>query len=614
MARPQFGHPRFRPRTYSDGHSSAMREEHFAPHFRGQRGFRGHPSKTPLSWREFRGRGRPPFTKRRSLMEERRELPFQQWRSQNNDVFQSQHSQMDPRHGHRRHSPSRPDRPPQAHHRSSVQSPAQGAPSHRGPPFHRNTSGHRSPSPHHYHGQSPDMRPLHIPPHRGTFRGPKRRLSPPYAKERTWAPQEHHNPRERQFDRPARGGKRWNGPFSHQHNGERGSSGSPQMKPREFHGRGSYSERWSAERDPRKQHAEVEREGSRRHSAEWAEGPPHHPPHRPSSWKGGRSSSPFYQNSASERSGGPPSKRRIQDHSMPTPGPGLEHGHPKHPKKEVPQFLNGPRGFGGRPLSLKDKSRILKGRKMRAESVVRIRAPPLRKTIPQEQLTSGDARSILAQRKERFQANADPLRKMDTKRIMPRQSPAKSDCSSSQSSRDSDTVKGKESHLSLSTHSSSPLDKHLTRDLVVVSQWQAGPSTSTSPKRDRSPGTVRYFKRDGQAMLSDRYPPKDQRGRYSNMKMHRPFSEESQRTFRGRGSTQRPNYRPGSPNRVSAPRVIGPEAPFRKPLMGSFVPRPFQPQKPVFRKSQSIMSKYRNMQTLRQREPIHRSSLNQRRW
>ncbi|XP_041707244.1 serine/arginine repetitive matrix protein 1 isoform X1 [Coregonus clupeaformis] len=664
MVRPHPGPPRFKPRPYSDGYNNMPHEENYSPHPRSQRGFRGHSGKVPPSWRDSRGRGRAHFAKRPPLMGEqrpplmgeqrpplmgeRRERPFNQWRSQNQDSFKTYPSQAEPHHGHRRPSPSRPNRPPPAQHRSSPHTPAQGPQGHH--------SGHRSPSPRHYHNQPPDRRPPPSQSPHSSFRGPHKRPthkrpSPSHEEDRSWGARPHHSPRERQFERQGRGGKRWNGPgpFPRPHNGERGPSGSPQRKPREFHGRGPYPERyrsedavlagWSAERDPRQQHAVVgrEREGSGRHSAEWAhEGSPHHPPHKSPAWKGGRSSSSFHQNSPQERPSGPPHKRKFQERGMPPAGPDLEHGHPKRPRIEIPHYFNAPRGFGGRPLSFRDKSRLLKGRKMRAESVMRLKTPPPRPKgaeIHEEEgphTSWGNAPSKFALRRERFQAKAGPLRK----RPMPHQSPPNPEANSTKSSRDSESQKEQvDSHRALSTHSPSSIDKRLARDLVVVSQWQApgtNSSSKDSPPRDRSRTpknkTERYYNSDEQLTLNERFSkihdsspspsPRDRRyaERQTNVPQenHRP-----ERPFRKPGPPQRPSFRPTSPNLKPGPppqRRPGPEppGPSRKPLMGGFVPRPFS-QRPVFRKSQSILSKYRNMPTMRQHVPPNRGS-NYRRW
>ncbi|XP_041750187.2 serine/arginine repetitive matrix protein 1 [Coregonus clupeaformis] len=637
MVRPHSGPPRFKPRPYSDGYNNMPHEEHYSPHPRSQRGFRGHPGKAPPSWRDSRGRGRAHFAKRPTLVGERREQQFTQWRSQNQDSFNTYPSQSEPHHGHRRPSPSRPNRPPQAKHRSSPHSPAQGQQGQRGAPIHGQHPGHRSPSPHHYHSQPPDRRLPPSPSPHSSFRGPHKRPDPSHEEDRSWGARPHHSPRERLFERPGRGGKRWNGPgsFPHQHNSERGPSGTTQRKPREFHGRRPYPERWSAERDPRQQHGVVgrEREGSGRHSVEWAqEGSPHYPPHRSPAWKGGPSSSSFYQNSPQERPSGPPHKRNFQERRMPPTGPGLEHGHPKFPRREIPQYFS--RAFGGRPLSLRDKSRLLKGRKIRAESVMRLKAPPPRprgadiKNQEEEgpHTSRGNARSKFALRKERFQAKAGPLRK----RPIPHQSPA----NSTKSSRDSESHKEHlDSHRALSTHSSSSIDRRLARDLVVVSQWQApgiNSSSRDSPPRDRSrtPNnkTEPYYNSDEQLTLNERFSkihdsspsPSPRDWRYAERQTDMPQENHTpERPFRKPGPPQRPSFRPSSPNHKPGPppqRKPGPElpGPFRKPLMGGFVPSPFS-QRQVFRKSQSILSKYRNMPTMRQRVPPNRGS-NYRRW
>ncbi|KAM4620188.1 uncharacterized protein ACJ7VT_006894 [Polymixia lowei] len=625
MVRPHFGPPRFKPRPYADGQSIVPREEHYSPHLKNRRDVQDYPGKAPLNWRESRGRGRPPFTKRVPLMGERREPPFNHWRSQNQDSFHSYTHQMEPHHNHRRPSPSRQIRPPQVQHRSSSHSPVQGSAGHRGPPFRGHPTGHRAPSPRHYHSHPADRRPASTTPYQGSFRGPKRQPGFPHEQHRSQDPRGAYSPRDRQYEPSAHGAKRWNGAgeFSHQHNGEHGPSGS-QRKPREFHGRSSYPERWSGEQDSRRQRGELEREGNRSHSTEKAQdGHSHLPPYRSPSWKGGPSSSSSYHNSPQERQMAVPRKRRLPDLNLPSAGTALEHGNPKHPRRERPPLLSVPIGFGGRPLSLRHKSRILKGRQMRSESVMRLRAPPPLKPKPQagESPSRGNASSILALRKKRFQSNAAPLRKMDMRRVKPHQSSPSLDGNSSKSSRDSDTVKEQvESHRSLSTHSSSPIDK-LTCDLVVVSHWQAGPSSSSkgcSSPRDRSPKSkiernsydVNRFSKthDSRASFSNR------RGGYSDKRTFRPFNmiQETHRPGRpfrkpGPGPTQRPKFSCGPRRTVPEPGNV------RKPLMESFVPRPFPQQKPVFRKSQSIMSKYRNMQVMRQRVPYNRGP-NQQRW
>ncbi|XP_029476737.1 serine/arginine repetitive matrix protein 1-like isoform X2 [Oncorhynchus nerka] len=664
MVRPYSGPPRFKPRPYSDGYNMPH-EENYSPHPRSQRGFRGHSGKVPPSWRDSRGRGRAHFAKRPPLMGERRpplmgerrpplmgerrpplmgeqrERPFNQWRSQNQDSFNTYPSQTEPHHGHRRPSPSGPNRPPPAQHRSSPHTPGQGPQGQRGALIHGNHSGYRSPSPRHYHNQPPDRRPQPSQSPHSSFRGPHKRPSPSHEEDRNWGVRPPYSPRERQFERPGRGGMRWNGPgpIPRPHNGERGPSGSPQRNPRDFHGRGPYPERWSAERDPRQQHGVVgrEREGSGRRSAEWAqEGSPHHPPHRSTTWKGGWSSSSFQENSPQARPSGPPHKRKFQERGIPPAGPDVEHGHPKRPRREIPHYFNTPRGFGGRPLSFRDKSRLLKGRKMRAESVMRLKVPPPQPQgaeIHEEEgphTSRGTAPSKFALRRERFQANAGPLRK----RPMPHQSPPNPEANSTKSSRDSESQKEQvDSQRALSTHSPSSIDKRLARDLVVVSQWQApgtNSSSKDSPPRDRSRTpknkTERYYNSDEQLTLNERFSkihdsspspsPRDRRyaERPTNVPQenHRP-----ERPFRKPGPP-RSSFRPTSPNRKPGPppqRRPGPEppGPFRKPLMGGFVPRPFS-QRPVFRKSQSILSKYRNMPTMRQHVPPPNRGSNYRRW
>lgn len=181
-------------------------------------------------------------------MEERREPAHGGWRPQHHDSFQSSYShQIDPHHGHRRPSPSRPNRPPEGHHRPAPHSPPYASPGRRGP----SDTGHRSPSPWHYNNnnnKSPaDRRPVSSAPFRGSFRGHNRRPGGPRGEHRNSDARGSYSPRERQGDHPAHGSKRWGGDeeFSHQHNGEYGFPG-PQRKPREFHRRNSYPERYNS--------------------------------------------------------------------------------------------------------------------------------------------------------------------------------------------------------------------------------------------------------------------------------------------------------------------------------------------------------------------------------
>lgn len=152
---------------------------------------------------------------------------------------------------------------------------------------------------------------------------------------------------------------------------------------------------------------------------------------------------------------GGPRKRRIADISMPSPDPELDHSNPKHFRRERPQLLNIPRPFGGKPLSLRDKSFLVKNRQVRTESLMKLRIPASVKHRPRlgDLPPRPNISSVLAIRKKRFQSNAVPLTKLEPKREKPEESPSREERSSSRSSRDSDTDKEQvESRRSLSTH------------------------------------------------------------------------------------------------------------------------------------------------------------------
>ncbi|KAG7274352.1 hypothetical protein CRUP_028673 [Coryphaenoides rupestris] len=159
----------------------------------------------------------------------------------------------------------------------------------------------------------------------------------------------------------------------------------------------------------------------------------------------------------------------------------------------------------------------------------------------------------------------------------------------------------------------SPPEKPLPSDLVVVSLWQAEPSTrDCSPLRDESPHSITDHTCDSDVSKGKRFSkfhgsrPSLVERPYVDKRPVRPLDAalESHRCDRPFGKPGlAPNQRP--PFTHGPRRMPPPEQPFhvRKPLMESFVSRPLPQHKPAFRKSQSIRSKYCNMQAMRQRGP-----------
>lgn len=187
---------------------------------------------------------------------------------------------------------------------------------------------------------------------------------------------------------------------------------------------------------------------------EWAHGrggsPHSRPPYRSPARRlgpppSGFSLRPYPPLRPQERPIGRPFKRKSEDFRRPPSSSGFEHGPPKRFRRELSVRPLPLRGFRGRGLSLNDKSRLLKARNFRAESVARFKLTPprisdrLQKPKPQTAPKNGKDSSGVPPRKI-------PLKKMPSSR----ESSPNTDSKTAEPERDSETKV--ESRRSVSAH------------------------------------------------------------------------------------------------------------------------------------------------------------------
>ncbi|KAJ8276689.1 hypothetical protein COCON_G00084410 [Conger conger] len=615
MVRPYSGSPRQKHRPFSQSYGPMHRMDHYGSHSRDQREFREFKA---LPWREPRGggpqRGRPPyFDKEPRLADEWREpsqhfhRPLGQWRPQAQGRFhgygpQTEHLSPEPHRGHRRLSPPRSSQSPPPHRRPPMQAPGNGPPAHKrlSPrvPLHGPHPGPRPPSPHHFHGSLRELSPMA---HHGPYRGAHRRPGPSGEdRSRDHGACRDRSPGERLLTgRPE--GNAGTGASLAPDLGSAGSQTLPRGSPRNFTD-GVLIQRGC-----------------------------------PLSGKP--------EGTVRERPVGRPAKRKHPECRPASP----EFERCAKRARETPQRFQRAKVFGGRSLSLKDKSRLLKGRKLRAESETgdKPKAPPAPKPKhpkaqppkekEQEEKPCPSVRkarsAVTLQNEQPEAAKARALKKRNPK-AAPHKIPSPPDttCDSPQET-ETLTIKVDTRHT-LTTHSSSPSDRQLSWDLVTVSRRGLGSrpeEKNSAPWRDRAkktqttgdfgPGLIMlvhqvkesFFNSHGNITLNERFSKlqnftsssRDQSGRYSGLKRQVDVPLLTTKPTKIMGPPQRPSFRPSSPD-GKPPHFLRrpfPEPPghfrrfgyFKRPLMNNLMARPHFQQKPMFRKSQSIMSKYRHL-------------------
>uniref|UniRef100_A0A3B3Q6R5 Uncharacterized LOC111857258 n=2 Tax=Paramormyrops kingsleyae TaxID=1676925 RepID=A0A3B3Q6R5_9TELE len=435
-------------------------------------------------------------------------------------------------------------------------------------------------------------------------------------------------------------GEHWNGEggFGHPRSGERRLS--PWRKSQEFHGRSSFPERWSAERDAMTRgRNEMARDGGRR-STEWGHKPsPRRPPASPK-WRPAPSSTTTSVAASSPPSSSLPRSRHApQDRiSRPSlkrrnPDEGSEFEHmAKRACREVSQRPVSSRGFGGRPLSLKDKSRLVKGRMLRATSELST-APchtkeedkaPKQRNPPEKDRAK---KKPLPDRKEASQevAKVCTLKKQTLKKV-PRKSPVPEGSDGRPRSTETLTIKVDARHtLSTYSYSPSPSDRQISRDLVTVSQRGMGTITAVRTNaswRAQDSDTGNYSSPPSQqsltlnerfSKLQNQHSPRDESSCFSGLKIERKIDVPlmNHRAAKLKKVTPpKSSLHSASPERkqgAQGPAPVRSQGDVPKPLMATLVPRPSISHKPAVKKSQSITSKYQHIEALRQRGPASHS-------